>query len=83
VTERRRSRGRKAAITAVGGTVVAAGIVLMPLPGPGTLLVAGGLSILAKEYPAAGAALDRVKRLGARRPGVEAMPSNDGDPEAE
>jgi hypothetical protein len=59
-------------VTVIGGTVVATGIALMPLPGPGTLIVAGGLSILAREYPAAGRALERVKQFGRRRP--EATP---------
>lgn len=69
----RAGRARRILVTAVGGTVVATGVVLMPLPGPGTLIVAGGLSILSREYPAAGKALDRVKRLGRRRPGVAAV----------
>lgn len=67
---------RRALITAAGGTVVAAGIVLMPLPGPGTLIVAGGLSILSREYPAARRALDRIRRLGRNRPGVAAVGSD-------
>jgi hypothetical protein len=74
-------RFRKAVTTAVGGSVVAAGIVLMPLPGPGTLIVAGGLSILAREYPAAARVLGRVKRLGRSLPGVAAVGSDGKDPD--
>lgn len=74
-------RARKAVITAVGGSVVAVGIVLMPLPGPGTLIVAGGLSILAREYPAAARALGRVKRLGRRLPGVTAIGTDGKNPD--
>jgi len=76
----RSRRGRRVLITAVGGTVLAAGIVLMPLPGPGTLIVAGGLSILSREYPAAGRVLDRVKRLGRNRPGVAAVGTDHDEP---
>lgn len=80
MTSEGRSRARKAVVTAVGGTVVVTGIVLLPLPGPGTLIVAGGLSILAKEYPAAGKALDRVKRIGRNRAGVRAVGADRHDP---
>ncbi|PPL20152.1 PGPGW domain-containing protein [Microterricola pindariensis] len=37
----------------VGGSTLALGVVLMPLPGPGTLIVLGGLGILATEFEGA------------------------------
>ncbi len=37
-------------ITIVGVVVVAVGIVLLPLPGPGWLVIFAGLSLLATEY---------------------------------
>lgn len=37
----------------VGGTTVALGVVMIPLPGPGILVAAGGLGILATEFEGA------------------------------
>lgn len=37
-------------VAVVGGSVVALGVVLIPLPGPGWLIVFLGLSILASEF---------------------------------
>lgn len=37
----------------VGGGTVALGVVLMPLPGPGTLIALGGLGILSTEFDGA------------------------------
>lgn len=36
-------------VKVVGGTTVGVGVVLMPLPGPGTLIALGGLAILGTE----------------------------------
>lgn len=52
---------RKTAVTIAGGVTVLVGIALIPLPGPGTLVVLGGLTVLGKEFPAARRAVDRVK----------------------
>ena len=41
---------RRVAITVAGFTVVIVGLILVPLPGPGWLIVFGGLAILATEY---------------------------------
>ena len=57
---------RKAGVAVVGGTTVAVGIVLIPLPGPGTLIAAGGLAILATEFDSAQRRLDQIKD-GVRR----------------
>jgi hypothetical protein len=74
-----RRRLRKGAITLAGGSVVGLGVVLLPLPGPGTAIIAGGLAILGTEYPAARRALDRLtsgtRRLLGQGPGGE---SDDG-----
>ena len=66
----------------VGGTTVALGVVMMPLPGPGALIALGGLGILGTEFEraqkvnqtatrvvkkAAGAAKDAVARRRAAR----------------
>lgn len=37
-------------VTIVGVAVIAGGIVLLPLPGPGWLIIFAGLGILATEY---------------------------------
>ncbi|CAN5202958.1 hypothetical protein BH20ACT8_BH20ACT8_04700 [soil metagenome] len=41
---------RRVAVTLAGGVVVVIGVILMPLPGPGMLIVAAGMAILATEY---------------------------------
>ena len=45
-----------------GSVVLVAGILLIPLPGPGWLTVAAGLAILAKDVAWADRALERVRR---------------------
>ena len=45
---------KKTATGIAGGVVVVVGIILIPFPGPGWLIVFIGLSILAKEFPWAG-----------------------------
>jgi uncharacterized protein (TIGR02611 family) len=42
--------GRRIVITVVGFLVVLIGLILIPLPGPGWLIVFAGLAILATEY---------------------------------
>ena len=49
-----------------GGLTVVTGIILMPLPGPGTLIALGGLTWLGREFPAA-AGLARRLRSGSAR----------------
>ena len=46
----------------LGTLVLIAGIILVPLPGPGWLTIAAGLAILAKDVAWAERALERVRR---------------------
>jgi len=41
---------KKFFIALMGGTVVLVGVAMLVLPGPGTLVIAGGLAILATEF---------------------------------
>ena len=73
-TDPLRRRARKATTALTGGLVVGVGVVLLPLPGPGMAIIAGGLAILGREFPAARRMLDgslellrRVIGLSARR----------------
>ena len=53
---------RKAAIAAVGGTLVAVGAILAPLPTPGGILLAGaGLGVLSTEFEGAKKVLEAGK----------------------
>ena len=68
-----RSRGalRRLAIAVFGGAILLVGLVLIPLPGPGLLIVPLGLGILALEFPWAARWLQtaRSRAAGAwRRP---------------
>jgi uncharacterized protein (TIGR02611 family) len=58
----------RAGIILVGGAVVLIGIVLLPLPGPGTLIIALGLAILSAEFVWARHWLAKMK-AGAQRVG--------------
>ncbi|MFT3945249.1 MAG: PGPGW domain-containing protein [Ancrocorticia sp.] len=42
----------------VGGATTVLGVVLMPLPGPGTVIAIGGLAILATEFESGAKARD-------------------------
>jgi uncharacterized protein (TIGR02611 family) len=52
---------RRPVVTLVGLLLIAVGAVLLVLPGPGLLVMAVGLAVLATEYPAAQRLLDRIK----------------------
>ena len=45
----------------VGGTVTAAGVVMLVTPGPGLVVIIAGLAILATQFAWAERALDKVK----------------------
>jgi len=47
-------------VAAAGAALVALGLVLMPLPGPGTIIVLGGLALLQTEFAWAGRLLARI-----------------------
>jgi uncharacterized protein (TIGR02611 family) len=57
---RRRSRIVRAAVALAGFVVVLAGLAMIPLPGPGLLIVAAGLAILALEFAWAERLLERT-----------------------
>ncbi len=54
-------RTRKVVTAIVGGVVVVIGVILIPLPGPGGLIVLGGLAVLATEFDGAQKLVDRIK----------------------
>jgi uncharacterized protein (TIGR02611 family) len=54
--------GRRVAVTIAGIVVLLVGLALCVLPGPGLLVVAAGLAILATEYAWARRLLRRVRR---------------------
>jgi len=53
-------------VTVVGFAVVGLGIIAIPLPGPGFLIVVAGLAILATEYVWARNALEKAKGRAAQ-----------------
>lgn len=57
---------RKIGIFVAGAVVVITGVILMPLPGPGLLIVIAGLMILATEFAWAERHLSRVKDYAKR-----------------
>lgn len=52
---------KKFFIALIGGTVVLIGLIMLVLPGPGSLVIAGGLAILATEFIWARRALRNAK----------------------
>ena len=52
---------RKIGITVIGFVVLAIGLILIPLPGPGILVTLAGLFILSLEFAWAEKHLDRAK----------------------
>ena len=59
---------KRIAVTVVGAAVVAAGLAMLVLPGPGILVVALGFAILGTEYAWAANAFEKTKR-GAEQAG--------------
>ena len=53
--------GKRMAVFVVGCAVIAAGVAMLVLPGPGLLVVVAGLAILATEFAWAERLLDRAK----------------------
>ena len=52
---------KRIALESAGWTLVVVGIILMPLPGPGLLIVLGGVALLARQYEWAERNLNRVR----------------------
>ena len=46
---------------ALGTVLLILGVVLLPLPGPGSLVIVGGLAVLSSEFDWARRALDEMK----------------------
>jgi uncharacterized protein (TIGR02611 family) len=66
----------RAGVGVVGGGTVALGVVMIPLPGPGALVVLGGLGILSTEFEGAKKVSTRAnavakKGVHAARKGVD------------
>ncbi len=55
-----RSRAYRIVFAAAGFAVLVVGVVLIPLPGPGWLIIAAGLAMLALEFAWAAKLLERV-----------------------
>ena len=55
------ARMRRIVKIVVGFALLVAGVVLLPLPGPGLLLIALGLAVLAAEFAWARNLLNRIK----------------------
>lgn len=64
-----RERGVRVAVGVVGGTVVVVGIILLPLPGPGTAVILAGLALLATRFAWARRLLETAERWARRRTG--------------
>ncbi|QCW49412.1 hypothetical protein FE634_01430 [Nocardioides dongxiaopingii] len=65
-----RTRLRRAGWSALGWTLLAVGVVLFPLPGPGLLLMVAGLAVLAEQHAWAARRVDALRDralAGARR----------------
>lgn len=52
---------KKVVVGVIGLTVVVIGVLLLVLPGPGLLVIAGGISILALEFAWARRLMHRMK----------------------
>ena len=57
-----RRNGKRIGISIAGGVLVAAGLLMLVLPGPGILVIIAGLAVLATEYVWAQRALNYAKR---------------------
>lgn len=56
---------KRVAVTVAGGVLVAAGLAMLALPGPGILVVAVGFAVLGTEYAWAATAFERTKGAAA------------------
>jgi uncharacterized protein (TIGR02611 family) len=60
----------RAGVGVVGGTTVALGVALIPLPGPGALVALGGLGILGTEFEKAQTVNEKATKVVKRGIGV-------------
>lgn len=54
---------RKPLVSILGALIIITGLILMPLPGPGMLIVVIGVSVLASEFTWAQNAYERIMRI--------------------
>lgn len=54
---------RKIFVGATGGAIILLGFIMIPYPGPGWLVVFGGLAVLATEFEVAHDVLDKGKKI--------------------
>jgi len=59
--QRTKRQARRIGIGIIGGTILVAGIIMVPYPGPGWLTVFAGLAILATEFSWAQSILDKAQ----------------------
>jgi uncharacterized protein (TIGR02611 family) len=76
---------RRIGIAIAGGVVLAIGVAMIVLPGPGIVVIPAGLAILATEFPWARRLLHRLRSKLVRRrsPEPAAPPRTDERPRAE
>jgi hypothetical protein len=53
--------GKRVGVALLGGTLLAGGVALLVLPGPGLLLIIAGLAVLATEFAWAQVALEKAR----------------------
>jgi uncharacterized protein (TIGR02611 family) len=58
------TNGKRIVVGVIGGTVVLFGLVLLFIPGPGLVIIAAGLAVLATEFVWASRLLKRVRKEG-------------------
>lgn len=72
--------GKRIGIAIAGGGVILVGIPLLPLPGPGSVVILLGLAILSLEFEAPRLWLARLKARGRQlRERIRARRSHRGD----
>lgn len=52
---------KRVGVAIIGGLVIIIGLILIPYPGPGWLIVFGGLAVLATEFKFAAKVLEKLK----------------------
>ena len=62
--------GKRVVVLVVGLVLVAGGVALLVLPGPGLLVIVAGLAVLASEFAWAERMLDKTKEQAGRAGGA-------------